>query len=1568
MIKPDWNTFKAKFSENPQSNFEWFCYLLFCLEFGKDFGVFRYKNQSGIETNPIYVDKEVIGWQAKFYETTLSDNKKELIETLIKSKRDYPEINKIIFYSNQEWGQSHNTKKPSQNDPQAKIYIEDKAKELNIQIDWRTASFFESPFVAIKNELIAQHFFSLEKSIIQLLSEKKSHTEAILEDIQTSISFQEANIEINRNNLLQDIKDVIEKEQVLIVAGEGGVGKTAVIKKLYENMSLNTPFYIFKSSEFEITNINNLFVGYSFIDFVNIHQKDEKKLVVIDSAEKILDLERTDAFNEFISTLIKNRWKIIFTARSNYLTDLDMQFIDHYKVKPIKFFIEALPMEELTDYALKYQFDLPTDNKLLDLLKNPFYLSEYLRFYSNEEVIDYQLFKEKLWNKLIKKSRPNREQCFMKIAFQRVNEGQFFISPNCDEVTISSLVQDGILGYEVAGYFITHDIYEEWALEKIIESEYIKRVSLNDFFDKIGESLPIRRSFRKWVSDKLLIEDDAVEILIEDIIETEDIPHFWKDEVLVSVLLSPHSDYFINLFEKKLLDNNQNLLKRVTFLLRIACKEVDEDQLKLIGLDKYSISEMKYIFTKPKGKGWQSVINLIYKYRDSFELESINYILPVIYEWNSKFKSGETTRLAALIALKYYEVIFEKENYTYRGNETEEKLIQTILYGASEIKDELSIVFDELINNNWRKYRNPYYSLVNAVLCKLGDNQEVLKSLPDYVLRLAELYWINPMEEHHRYYSRVDVSEDFCIEESSSDYSPSSAYQTPIYWLLKYSFRETIDFILRFVNKTVECYVKSDLDDTEVHEVEVIINDKVIKQYISNRLWNAYRGTQVTPKIFESIHMALEKFLLERAEHTDSEILENVLMYLIENSKSASITAIASSIVLANYEKTFNVAKVLFQTKEFFFYDNSRMVLDQTAKSLFMFGFGLNYKEKIHKEERINSCDDKHREKRLEDIALMYQFFRIEETTEEEADERMKTLWAIFDNYYKEIEDDSFEDNKTWRLFLARMDRRKMNPIVEEVDQGVQINFNPEIEPDLKEYSDAAIRESSENTKYLSLKLWAEYKFSNDEKYKDYNKYVENPNSALVEVREILKELEKGVGEYNFLSRSIPVYVCAVLIRDYFNQLTQADKEFCKEVILNFATLSFSPNYAYQIGDGVEAAISVLPTILKHFPEEKESIKSIFLFILFDNHSIGMYADFSDYAVKPILNELWTISFEDAQSLLLGFLYLKPKYEDMRERLLRESFSNNKHRISEYNLLESFLEEYEKEVEKVIKNSITLDEIGDINNINLSILRIAFQLIPIETNDPLHKDLIQSIIATFTDKLLLNDRSNRVDYEVRHDFYVKLSEIILSSSNDDIPQYLSPLLQKFNNSECTAELFKQFIYAEDRMEKYDNFWLVWELFYEQIVDLNNNQRYSYNTSRIIKSYLFAEALWNETATDWHTLKDQNKRFFMKVTKDMGKSPAVLYSVAKLLNGIGQKFINSGIPWVSKMLSEHQSLWDVELENYTIYYLENVVKSYIHINREKIRREIRIKREVMILLDFLVEKGSVAGYMLRESIL
>lgn len=130
-----------------------------------------------------------------------------------------------------------------------------------------------------------------------------------------------------------------------------------------------------------------MFGEYNLQNFIEAHKGEGKKLVVIDSAEKLLDLENTDPFKEFVSALIKNEWKIIFTARSNYLSDLDMQFIDQYQVKPVKFYIETLSEEELIDCSQAYNFNLPTDTKLLELLKNPFYLNEYLKLYNNYKVI-----------------------------------------------------------------------------------------------------------------------------------------------------------------------------------------------------------------------------------------------------------------------------------------------------------------------------------------------------------------------------------------------------------------------------------------------------------------------------------------------------------------------------------------------------------------------------------------------------------------------------------------------------------------------------------------------------------------------------------------------------------------------------------------------------------------------------------------------------------------------------------------------------------------------------------------------------------------------------------------------------------------------------------------------------------------------------------------------------------------------------------------------------------------------------------------------------------------------------
>ncbi|WP_140433817.1 hypothetical protein, partial [Escherichia coli] len=147
----------------------------------------------------------------------------------------------------------------------------------------------------------------------------------------------------------------------------------------------------------------------------------------------------------------------------------------------------------------------------------------------------------------------------------------------------------------------------------------------------------------------------------------------------------------------------------------------------------------------------------------------------------------------------------------------------------------------------------------------------------------------------------------------------------------------------------------------------------------------------------------------------------------------------------------------------------------------------------------------------------------------------------------------------------------------------------------------------------------------------------------------------------------------------------------------------------------------------------------------------------------------------------------------------------------------------------------------------------------------------------------------------------------------------------------------------------------------------DGDRYWY-VDKIIKSYLFAESPWKENSNGWHTFKDNNSQFFCDVSRTMGHCPSTVYSLAKSLNNIASCYLNQGITWLSGILSVNKKLWENKLENDTVYYLECLVRRYINTERERIRRTKQLKEEVLVILDFLVEKGSVVGYMSRENIL
>lgn len=1408
----NWNNFKVKFNEKEAKAFESLAYQLFCNEFGNRKGIFGFKNQIGIEREPIKVGRDIIGFQAKYYETQISHNKTDIIDSIKKAKEKNPVLTKILVYLNQEFSEGKKEK-----NPRYKKKIEEEAQNLGVEIEWRVPSHFERQLVLPENRYLADYFFSLGKSIIDFLNELQNHTEAILTPIHSEIKFAGKIIKLERKEIIDSLLNTSDDTQFIILTGGAGVGKTAIVKDFYNKFKSAHPIYLFKATEFNLNNINELFKqfgDFTLTDFIDAHKEERHKYIIIDSAEKLSDLNNQDLFLEFLSTIIKSGWKVIFTTRYSYLDSLQFQFVEIYRIPFKTVNIESISEKQLIHLLEEFDFELPLEKRLLDLIKVPFYLAEYLENYQNfNKNISYSDFRELLWKKKIQNSSQRinnlhlkREDCFLKLAKQRADSGKFYIpisDTNCEDKALQELLSDEIIQFDenYGGYFITHDVYEEWALEKIIEREFNRCHDIKEFLNSIGTSYPIRRAFRNWLSQKLFLNVQEIKKFIEEVIIDDSIEKHWKDETLISVLLSDYSKIFFEIFEKELLADNCKFLKRIIFLIRIACKEVDDDIYKSLGMNNIDVWKTRYVFTKPKGKGWKTLIEFIYNHLDEIGLANINIVLPLLHDWNNKNKTGETTKRASLIAIHYYKRL-QEEDILWKHDENKNKLIQIILYGASEVKEELKSIFKEILKNKWNNYRDPYYDMIKTILTTF-DGIWIARVLPEYVLKISYLFWFKQMDKIHLFYDySIGVEKYYCLNENVH-YFPASAYQTPIYWLLQISRKETIDFILNLTNECVKCYVKSEFDKS-VKELNLIIDKKItIKQYISNSLWNMYRGTgsPVTPYLLQSIHMALEKFFLKQTRNMDSKTLESWLLYLLENSKSASITAVVTSIVLAYPDKTFNIAKILFQTKELFFYDKGRQLFDiSEARSLYSIGYGLNYQHQKYQDERLKTCEDKHRKWDLEDLIRYYQFFRSENISDEEAKKRQEIIWGILDNHYSKLPDKSkeTEEDKTWRLFLARMDRRKMKPKVETKDKKILLDFNPQIKPDLKKYSEESMNKTNELMKYSSLKLWAIYKFENNEKYKEYKQYEDNVQLVLQKTKEIVDRLNnKDDSQFFLFNRAIPAYTCAILIRDYLDQLSEEDKEFCKRVIFRCSALLLRDNYEYQIHDGVEAAISTLPLLLKIFPSEKENIKTILLLTLFDSYPIGHYQRLLDYFVEAILNNLWDISFKDAQSIFLGYLLLKPKYIKLVEKLRQENYKKGIFQISKEKVIKRFLEENKSDLEKVINNKLEFNYIKNIEQLDLETLEVAFELISTNTKNEVHKSFIKIVLPIFAERALKDEDDDKINYDLKQRIFKKFAYFILNREKDEIKEYIQPFVDNFTSSDEMADLFQEIILAED---------------------------------------------------------------------------------------------------------------------------------------------------------------------------
>ena len=90
---------------------------------------------------------------------------------------------------------------------------------------------------------------------------------------------------------------------------------------------------------------------------------------------------------------------------------------------------------------------------------------------------------------------------------------------------------------------------------------------------------------------------------------------------------------------------------------------------------------------------------------------------------------------------------------------------------------------------------------------------------------------------------------------------------------------------------------------------------------------------------------------------------------------------------------------------------------------------------------------------------------------------------------------------------------------------------------------------------------------------------------------------------------------------------------------------------------------------------------------------------------------------------------------------------------------------------------------------------------------------------------------------------------------------------------------------------------------------------------------------------------------------------VFDGLVKILTTIGTKYKNEGMSWIATAIKQHPVM---NLSGTSaLFYLELVMTPYIYTKKMMIRKNPNLLAQVRSILNFMVSKSSVTGYMLRD---
>lgn len=1369
----------------------------------------------------------------------------------------------------------------------------------------------------------------------------REHTRSLLKPIHTHIAFQGKEIVIDRAVELHELRNCLNSGVHTMIVGEGGCGKTALVKMLYPEAEF--PFYVVKGVEFGAGTLEKLFgTDASLEEFIDYHKSYRHKAMVIDSAERLFENTAQEFVENFVKTLSDAGWQFIFTTRKAYFSVLEYQVKRNIGLDCKDILINHVTTEYLEELAHQFRFDLPENQRLRDRLRNSFYLNEYLNLYAKEvQQKTDRGFMEMLWHKKIMNSRCiaddihlRRERSFFKYV-RRVAESNGFYQEageleqvGMDFQAIRELVRDDVLEYEEKrdAYFIVHDIYEEWALVRMIEKAYF--LDRTRMLKEIGTSLSMRRAFRIWLQDALADNDENILNYIDTCWADPEVTKEWKDEMVIAILLSEHAQRFFDKFDEQLRAGRFKLFyDTILHWLNTACLELDKSA-------PFYVREYPQLYLKPCGSGWKSAIHFIHSNVEDIEVgDYLSKLLPLVKKWTDFHKTGATTREAVTSLLKICERKYQED--TVCLDRVEKDIAVVLASGASEIREELQGIIKQIVRNEWKEWDSPYYELFSKMIAEPVWFINIFQVLPADLTALCELYWRACDEEENHSYERecwFNLSDRY-----EFSYLNPSAFHSPVYFMLKSDGRNTLDFIIRFVNESVEFYATHRGKD-EVEVVELLIDEEtVVRQYCNSDLWRAYRGGSHVPYLLESMHMALERYLLEGAE---TGTVEEVLLNILSDSKSVSLSAVVASVVCAHPEY-FRIAVVLFGQLDFLLLDNRRLIMEHELDTLAEMGINPVYIQERKAENRRE-----HRKKSLEHLFVNYEFFS--DLSEEEFQNRQTKLYEILDCHKLNVEKEQADDRE--RILLARLDRRGMKPEIEKQGDQTILKLNPTLGEEQKKRSEEVMKEYTASMRYINAGLWAYSKYTGSSDWKKFPQFEDNLSLLLDNLQgmiDFVRENSKEHPEYELYYQAYPAYISYFLLRNYKERLEKSELELCKNVLMFYLTPLSYENYHFQYMQGTEPAVRAIPYLVESFPKEKKAVLLIILrFLLNADKNVAV-------CIVDMMSILWQRCPVEADYLLTRYVKLKGKYDEHILEL-RKQQNNYYPRFSAQKLADKTI----KEIRNFDSQELRVDE-KDLEKLTVDSFPAFFALLP----EPLTDEMYLRGIGSALKRLIPVYCDRKKQIELRDLFVRKYTDFLFSRNEKEAGLLLQSFKENLNDSYFSKDVLQGLIRVAIQKNDEKRLWMIWEELYPAFRDK------VHPGSGIIPEFLFDSINGPDNKGKvWEMLNVNHYAFFEKLSKDLSR-PEILLYLLKLLNGIGSTMTEPAIGWIYTMLytgdfsGRYFDAWKNLIEE-----LENYMDRFVRMSKIRIKRDLILKNKVFVVLDFLIQHNSRVGFSLKDLII